>query len=156
MTTNMEQHAKEAALLTTLGGFPFLAGRMDRALIDAYLAALSEFSAEAVALACRRFSDCDVPGWDPSRPPSAAQIVQQARLFTNLAEYKERPRLVAVPIGKPLPDGMRTLGPLSVNFGHGNIDMSGMTPDEKEEVLRLGRRPDADGKQLVPHLKRVK
>jgi hypothetical protein len=142
-----------------MAGFPFLAGRVDRAIIDAYLAAVANNSVEAVALACRRFAEGDVPGWDAGRAPTAPQVAQQARIFDQARAYQAnreaRDRLVAYKMGELPPPGATPIGPLEVDFGNGRIDMRDMTPTDKETVLRTGKPLPREGERPVARLQRM-
>jgi hypothetical protein len=80
-----------------------------------------------------------VPGQNKSFRPKAPELVEQVRLFANAIRFREgakdeRAQIVSYPIGSAPPPPMVALGPISVDFGAGKIDMRDMRPSEKEAV----------------------
>lgn len=157
-----ESDVKEIQILQLLAGFS--ASPVTATTIDAYLAAVDEYSAEAVTLACKRFAAGDVPGQNKAFRPSVPELVEQVRLFVSAirirdAGKEERAQLVSYPIGGEPPPPMKALGPVEVDFGGGRINMRDMTPTEKEAVLAEKGAPPANKKLprdvLIPRLKRV-
>jgi hypothetical protein len=159
---NLELAAIEREVLNLLASFP--GSSITEATVNAYLAAVEDFSAEAVKLACRRFVAGDVPGQNKAFRPSAAELVEQVRIFVSAirirdAGKEERAQLVSYPIGGEPPPPMKALGPVEVDFGGGRINMRDMTPSQKEEILANKGAPPANRKlprdTLLPRLKRM-
>jgi len=147
---NEETAARQALILKMMRGFPSSQGHVTEGVLASYVSAVEEFPVEAIGHACKRFLTGDVPGHNNGFMPTAAELSEQAKLFADvLAQIQrnrqEEPKLIMVPIGEPLPDGAVPLGPLSIDFGDGKIDMRGMTPDEKEAVLTSKGLPRIDG-----------
>ena len=123
-----------------MSGFPSSQGRVTEDVMASYLEAVEDFPVEAIGHACKRFLTGDVPGHNNGFMPTAAELSEQSKLFADVLAQIERnrqeePKLIMVPIGEPLPEGAVPLGPISIDFGDGRIDMRGMTPAEKEAVL---------------------
>lgn len=160
---SMESAAKETELLNLLAAFS--GSPITDATVDAYIGAVDAYTVEAVALACRRFIAGDVPGQNKAYRPSAAELVEQVRIFANAIRFREgakeeRAKLVSYRMGEEPPPPMVALGPVEVDFGQGPIDMRDMTPAEKEFVLTHKRRPDPDAKieahaSVLPRLQRM-
>lgn len=122
---------------------------------DAFCDQVAERSLEAVAMACRRLSAGEVPGVNIDFPPAAARLAEQARVFDEIIARRDKPtqELVIVPIGAPMPEGMVPAGLLTVDFGHGRIDMRNRSHAEQEEILQNKGLPA--GKTMLPGLKRM-
>jgi hypothetical protein len=148
-------HAIKVMVLTMLEGFPSSNFSVTDATMDAYALALHGIELQHIRTACGRFIRGQVDRKDHGRAPSAAELTQEAmRLqfdeqkraaydyanprIQNVPDgYKTTAdgRFLIVPPGKPKPPGFATIGPLKANYGHGEIDMSWMTPAEKRRVI---------------------
>lgn len=121
------------------------------AQIDAYISAVSSYSPGAVKQAVDRLVNAEVDR-KHEYVPNAPELAQQARMFHEIEQRKTAEpteRLVSYPIGGSPPPGYEPLGPIEVDFGHGKINLRGMTYAEKMEVYRLKRLPDrADDKRI--------
>lgn len=151
---SMESAAKETEILNLLAGFS--GSPITDANVDAYLDAVEDYSAEAVALACRRYLAGDVPGQNKAFRPSAAELVEQVRLFVSAIKYQARADgLIAYRMGEAPPDGTVALGPVEVDFGSGRIDMRNMSPAEKAKVFEHRGRPpvEIEGARFTPKLR---
>lgn len=123
-----ERQAREAVILKLIEGFPSLSGRATRGLIDAYVDASEHCHVSALNQACKRFARGEVPGQNPSYPPTAAEVAAQAAM---LDEHRKR---TIVPLHT---------GVLNIDFGHGRIDMRGLTEPEQDRIIELGgKTPD--------------
>lgn len=118
--------------------------------VDAYLEAVAPYSAEAVAMACKRYLRGEVPGHDIEFLPTAGAVASQARMLESALNagarraalppgppgYRQLPDgSVIVPIGAPMPEGYAANGLLEVDLGEGKIDLRGKTPAEKRAIL---------------------
>jgi len=149
-----DEQAKKSLILTLLAGYRSSAKSADEATVAVYLSTLEPYRADAVAHAVKRFLAGDVEGHDNSFAPTVPELAKQARLFHDVLNSIDERRankavgnIVSLPIGTPLPEGFVSIGPMKVDFGHGPIDMSNMTPAEKERVLTSKQRP---GQQRLP------
>lgn len=155
-----ERTAKEAVIFSMLEGIPSLQGQISAGMVEAMVAAVDDCRVDAVAHACRRFNRGEVEGHNAAFAPSAGQLAAQARLFDTVLrkidrDKEERPVLISYPIGGEPPPPAVPLGPLSVDFGSGPIDMRDMSPADKEFVLANKRRPDEIEQAQVPKLQRM-
>lgn len=124
----------------------------------AYLAALEGCAIEAVRDACRAFATGTVSDFNPNYgPPTAPRVAMLARLLEPIKA--EAGEIVVYPIGELPPPGFTPLGPTSIDFGHGRIDLRGLSHAEKEAILQnKGRVPDlieGSRKAPLPSLKRM-
>jgi hypothetical protein len=126
-----EAEAKEAAILGLLAGYPSFKATDE--FINALLAAVEPYSATAVADACKRFADDGVPDHDKRFVINAAELAGQARLFDGIYNT------VRVPLYS---------GILEMDFGHGRVDMRGLTVDEQDEIMRR-HGIAADGRNMA-------
>lgn len=127
----------------------------------AFDAVLAEFTDEAVVNACRDFCRGLVKrnnGFCPEAPEVAERAREWQAILDSRDEWAERRKRAAalpppppgygslqdgsliVPIGMPVPDGYM-IEPGTVDFGHGRIDLRGMTAAQVEAVYALGRLP---------------
>lgn len=152
-------------------GFPASASSITDATVTAYAIALNGIEIEHVQMACGRFIRGQIERFDHNRAPSAAELTREAERLQDEARRKlgydtahpviqsppegyrltKDKRNIIVPAGQPMPAGYATIGPLKANFGHGEIDMSWMTPEQKRRVLASNGRdvPERQGKALV-------
>lgn len=115
----MDQDAKRAAIYDLLKGYWQLAERLDRSLLNSYVNAVAECSVEAVALVCQRINSGQA-GLNSSYPPTPADIAERAALLDVGA--------------KPAP-GLYN-GLIEMDFGHGRVDMRGLTDWEQERIIK--------------------
>lgn len=145
-----DERAKKIKIMELLAGYSYLSGRSLDALIDQMVHVVDDCPVEAVALACDRFARGKVEGHTPGYAPGADQLAIQAGLFRDALAQIERnkaptPKLISVPIGQPLPDGVvREIGIEDVDFGHGKINMRGMSTAEKEAIMANKGLPEPE------------
>jgi hypothetical protein len=140
--------AKAAAIYELLSGYWQLAEKLNDALLATYERAVEECDVESVALVCSRIASGQA-GLNTSFPPTPADIAERARL---LDEGR-----------KPSPELYNGL--IEMDWGHGRVDMRGLTTEEQDVVIRahgkLGELNLAlvslDGKRAAirSHLKRL-
>jgi len=119
-------------LRVLFSAFP-TASRSDELLAaQTYLGVLEDYSAEAVERSVKQFVTGKVSTHDGRFVPSAAELARNVREWDDVLRYIEAKRLAP-----PLASGI-----LSVDFGHGMIDMTKLSLDEQDMVLRTGRAPD--------------
>lgn len=152
---SMDTATKEAALFDLFDAFRTSPTENQ---IRAYIAALDGCSAEATRDACRAFVTGTVSEFKYDYgPPTAPRLATLARMLEPIKA--EAGEIVVYPIGELPPPGFMPLGPTSVDFGHGRIDLRGLSHAEKEAILQnKGRVPDLiDGsrKAPLPSLKRM-
>lgn len=102
-------------------GYPSLAGRATRGLIDAYVDASEHCDISALNQACKRFARGEVPGQNTAYAPTAAEVASQAAM---LDEHRKQTVV-------QLYNGL-----LDMDFGHGSVDMRGLTTPEQEMIRR--------------------
>lgn len=136
---------------TMLAGFPGQSN-ITAATVMAYLLAVEHCSDEAIASACMAYLRHQVADHDYQFAPTAAQLGHTASMFEPREADPDLGDLIAYPIGADVPEGAVPLGPTSVDFGYGRIDMSRMSHAEKEETMRTKRLP---GWASRPRIKRI-
>lgn len=122
---------RKVALYNLLKGYWQLAEKLDRGMLNTYAAAVEDVSPEAVALACKRIASGQA-GLNTSFPPTPADIGERARLLD--AASKPEPRLLN--------------GLIDMDFGHGRVDMRGLTAPEQDAIIKLGGRTE-DGRNFA-------
>lgn len=145
---NRERLARKAAIVNLLACYPALADKVGEDHVNAYLLATAEYPVEALAAACDDFMRGKVPGHNPAFAPTAPELAVRADLQKHaqgviarrLAGVPARDGIVSYPIGGKPPEGFVPLGPIKADFGEGMVDMSAMSPAEKE-ALMTGNRP---------------
>ena len=118
-----ERQAREAVILKLIEGYPSLAGRATRGLIDAYVDASEHCDIGALNQACKRFARGEVPGQNAAFPPTAAEVAAHAAMLDEL-----RKQTVV-----RLYNGL-----LDMDFGHGRVDLRGLTTEEQDQIRRDG------------------
>lgn len=135
-----EAQAREALVLSLFDGFRNT-GDVTRSVTQLYVDLTAKFSMEAVGRSVTQFTTVGVAGRNSNFAPSSAEFYQNVEMWEQAMDTlrrhrEERPQLVAYPIGGEPPPPTKPLGPLSVDFGQGVIDMRDMTPSQKEAVLQ--------------------
>ncbi len=156
---SMESLAKETAILEMLERF--LVGRQSdiNTLMSGFLGVAEEHSLAAVTEACYQYREGLVPGQNLNYYPNLVQFAAECRRHAGRApidptDNRDMRQLVIYPQGGKPPPGTRPAGMLSIDFGHGKIDLSRMTHEQQEEVLRSkGRNRLAGPAGKVPALK---
>ena len=118
-TSQKDRDAKEAALWKLWDSYPNF--KPTDAFIDSVLAAVEPYSPRAVASSVKRFLNDEVAGHESRYVPNAAQIAGQAKLFDSLYARE----VIALHSGI-----------LEVDYGHGRIDLRGLTIEEQVEIMR--------------------
>jgi hypothetical protein len=109
-----------------LQGYWQLADKLTDGLLLGYLRPVEDHSVEAVKLVCQRI-EAGQAGLNTSFPPTPADIAERVAAFEDAV--KERP---------PLYNGL-----LSADFGHGLVDLRGLTNEEQDRISGLhGILPD--------------
>lgn len=110
------------------------AARADEVLsAKTYISALEGYTVEAIARSVEQFVTGRVEWHDGRFAPSTAELAR------NVRQWDEAIAVVAEARNpKPLASGI-----LSVDFGQGRIDMTKLTAEQQEEVLRTKRAPQA-------------
>jgi hypothetical protein len=117
---------KKAAIMMMMHGFPSSQSGITGDTVSAYLLAVESIDAEAVKRACARFLGGRVPGHNNAFLPTAGEIAAEAMKLDHRAD------LVS------LHNGL-----LEMDFGHGRIDMRGLTEPEQDRIIELGgKTPD--------------
>ncbi len=160
MHSKSEILARKAMILGLFGAYPSMQSARPETL-DAYMVATDDFLSEALARACTRFIRGEVPDHSNAFMPTGPELAAQCRVFDgvlrSIEASKEAPRykLVPYPIGGEPPPPAVALGPTKVDFGSGMIDMTDMSPAEKEAVLRDKGVPSIGAAAVLPKLKRM-
>lgn len=141
----MDREAKEAALIGLLDIY-HTADRVTDAAYQGMVAALEPFSLDVVVRACAAFRGGAVEGHNNAFPPNEAQLVQVLRDFDAPAGIDMR-GLASFPIGK-VPPGVRTIGAIEADYGHGRINMVHLTPEQKD-VVEHHKGVAADGRNMA-------
>ncbi len=141
---SMESDAKEAAILQMMTGYGS-SSKISDATIDAYLAAVSNLSVEAVVAACGRFLRGEVEERSHAFMPSAAEVAAQARMLDNVLKRVSvgGDGLVSYRMGELPPPGMEPAGIKSIAIGGRQHDVTGWTLKEQDEAITTGVIPES-------------
>lgn len=155
-----DSHAKRALILTMLEAFP--SGAYTAGTPTAYADTVEDCSGEAVGLACADFAAGRVPERDQRWAPTAAEFAERARLMDRAIARRDgtAPAIEETKvyrIGESPPEGYVPLGPIEADFGHGRLNLRGLTHAQKEEALRTQRMPETEPKRVgfTPKLQRA-
>jgi hypothetical protein len=108
------------------------AARADEVLAArTYLEALDGYSIEAIGRSVGQFIGGRVESHDGRFAPSAAELARNVRQWDEAIKVRDQP-----------PPQLAS-GILSVDFGRGRIDMTKLSIDQQNEVLRTGKAPGA-------------
>ena len=120
------------------------AQRSDEAMVArTYLTVLDGFRAEAIERSVQQFIRGLVPTHDGRFAPELARNVKQWDEAISVREDASKPLELAS-------------GIMTVDFGHGPIDMTRLSLAEQDAVLRTGRAPDMRlGSGIKARLQRV-
>lgn len=160
-----ERAAREILILGVLSGYPTIADKVGQSMVDAFVEATADYAVEALRAACRDFQQHDVPDHNFDFPLNAPQLAKRTAMWDGIIRRQADKGqglavgsrgVVSYPIGASPPEGYVPLGPMRVDFGHGAIDMSAMSHEEKEAVLRSQGRVAIEGKpEVTARLQRV-
>lgn len=155
MTDTAKQ--KKAQIITLMHGYPSSQSQISQGTIDAYAAAVSGCSIEAVTRSCQQFLSGNVESHNNAFMPTAAELAANARQWDNAIatvtanrEIAAAARVTVYPIGTTPPPPSVPLGPIKVEVGGIMRDVSHLTYADKEEVLRTGKMPGEDPAKLEP------
>lgn len=131
----MDREAAKAAtklLKELFSAFPTATRTDELQVAQTYLAVLDGFSVEAIQRSVGQFIRGNVATHDGRFAPSAAELSRNVRQWDEAIRQVEANRTAP-----PLASGIT-----SVDFGYGRIDMTRLTLEEQNYVLRTGRAPD--------------
>lgn len=115
--------------------FPSL--RPTDGFIDALVSAAEPHNLRAVVEACARFSRGQVTGHNNAWPPSAPEFAQHVAFLDGIYKTTDDSR--------PLLNGL-----VEIDFGHGRINMRGLSAEEQEQIIRhKGIAPDGRNMALM-------
>lgn len=118
-------------LKVLFSAFP-TASRSDEMLAaQTYLGVLDGLSVDALERSVKQFVTGNVPTHDGRFAPSAAELSRNVKQW-----HEALTRIEEIRLAPPLASGI-----LTVDFGHGPIDMTKLTVAEQDTVLRTGRAP---------------
>jgi hypothetical protein len=142
----MDDRTRVPKLLERLfSAFPTAARADEMLSARTYLEALDGFSVEAIDRSVNQFVRGAVPTHDGRFAPSAAELARNVKQWDDAIkvrdEAKNPPQLAS--------------GILSVDFGHGPIDMTKLSIEQQDEVLRTGRAPALTIGSISARLKRL-
>lgn len=121
MIFNSEEEvtAKAAAIYDLLVGYHQLTEKLTDAFLDGFVRVVDDCSPEAVRKACLRIASGRAPGVNSNFPPTPADVAISARLYQDMAAERV-----------PLYSGI-----LEMDWGHGRVDMRGLTVDEQDRII---------------------
>lgn len=125
--------AKEALIYGVLQGYWQIAEKLTEEFLATYVNACEDCSVESLRIVCNRIASGRA-GLNSSFPPTPADIAGRAAMLDDT----RKPSI-------PLHSGI-----LQMDWGHGTVDMRGLTVEEQDEVIRLhGRAPDGRNLALM-------
>lgn len=119
-----ETTAKEAAIFDLLAGYHQLTEKLNDLFLWSFVRQVEDCRPEAVKQACDRIASGRAPGVNNNFPPTPADVASNARLFEEIAARADD--------RVPLYNGL-----LEADFGHGRVDMRGLTTDEQDRIAKL-------------------
>lgn len=145
-----EALAKEALILSLFRGYLYLIGKVSAASTKSYLDALETVPLGAVKQAVERILSPNGPEQWRTYAPSAPDLAAYAALFDRPGPTGEGDGLISYRMGELPPPGYVPLGPIDVDFGHGRINMRGLSHAQKEAIMQNKGEPSiAIGNQRV-------
>lgn len=125
-----ETAAAAIGLLERLfSAFPTAARADEMLAAKTYLGVLDGYSLEAIASSVDQFVRGAVETHDGRFAPSAAELSRNVRKWDEAFKLRDAPR-------RKLASGI-----MSVDFGGGRIDMTKLSLEQQNEVLRTGKPP---------------
>lgn len=151
-----DRTARLKMIRTMLAGFPSSASGITELTPAAYLMALEGYSNQAVADACKYF----LRPSSRTYPPPANELAQIAEMMSGGAhdpdDATDMRNLTGYPIGELPPPGMVPAGQVSIDYGHGRIDMRRLSHEEQERVFKTHRAPERIAADPArPNIKRM-
>jgi hypothetical protein len=122
-----ETKAKRAKILDMLDGYSNLIGKELTGLTNALCREAEPFPLDVVIAATQRL------GRTCKFPPTTAEVFEACEHFNTL----KNPKVVT------LYNGM-----IDMDFGHGRIDMRGLTTTEQDQIIKLGGKT-RDGRNMA-------
>jgi hypothetical protein len=139
-----ETAAAAIGLLERLfSAFPTAARADEMLAAKTYLGVLDGYSLEAIASSVDQFIRGAVETHDGRFAPSAAELARNVRKWDEAFKLRDAPR-------QKLASGI-----LSIDFGGGRIDMTKLTLEEQNEVLRTGKPPQISAGPTHVRLQRM-
>lgn len=136
MTSDTEL-AKEALILDLFDGY--LSAKPSAENLRRYLAAVEDLSVEAVARSVQQFQAGLVERDNRDFAPSAETFAHNAREWQRALERRDDS-------GPELHNGL-----IECDWGHGRIDMRGLTNAEQDQIIAAkGRAPDGRSLAYMP------
>lgn len=120
-------------LRVLFSAFPIVSRNDEMTALQTYFSVLEDYSLEAIGRSVRQFITGNVSSHDGRFAPSAAELARNARQWDEALKQVE-----AAKLAPPLASGI-----LSVDFGNGKIDMTKLTLEQQDTVLRTGKAPHA-------------
>lgn len=145
-----------------MDGFPGSLSNLTDDVIATYVDATLDCDEEAILRSVEQYTAGRVEEHRGAFAPSSGDFARNVRMWGQALAVLhkasgEREQLVIYPIGEEPPPPLVPLGPLKVDFGHGVIDMTKMSPAEKEAVILHSGLPPTEGERLgvMPRLRRL-
>lgn len=121
-------------------------GKATPALIKVYLEPIEAYDPSAAQEAYQRFRDGEVDGQSLEFIPNVPRWVSQVKMLDGLLKRStlRGDGLIGYRIGEQPPPGTVPLGPIKGDFGEGVIDMTNLSPADKEYVMEHKKLPPPD------------
>ena len=124
--------------------FPSQAGD-GMAATRGYLMAIEGHSYEGIVTVLRNVILGKQTGFEGRFAPTPAQLSRWCEKADVVADFVANrgkgEKLVTYALGAEPPEGHVPLGPTVINFGYGDVDLSGLSHAEKERVLSDNKHP---------------
>ncbi len=158
--TPQDKKAREILIAKLYRAFPSSQMNLTEGNMAAYVEATAAISIDALGRSVEQFITGKVER-NNAFVPSAPELAENARAWqaalgrvADAQAVVDAQALVSYPIGEAPPEGMVALGPMTVDFGSGPIDLRDKTAAEKEEILQNKGLPS--GKPgLIRRMKRM-
>lgn len=136
--------------------------RITDELLNSYLDAVEDVSAEAVGRSCEQFRKGLVDGHNTEFAPAPASLAKNARAWdaaiasiTSSRELAKIARIVTYPIGELPPPGFEPLGPTKIEVDGVPRDVTSLSFAAKEEILKTGKMPEDDSPAIVAKIRKM-
>lgn len=125
-----------------LSGFPASASGLTEMSPEAYWMAVEGFPLQAIKDACQYFLRPGARAFAPSASELAAVVQMMTPSEPDPDDATDMRNLTGYPIGELPPPGMVPAGQVSIDYGHGRIDMLRLSHEEQERVFKTHRAPE--------------
>lgn len=143
--SKMSKTQRAALIWKLMNAFPASLSNITAGVIDAYVEATFDCDEEAITRSIDQYRSGRVDEHNGPFAPDAAAFARNVRMWVRalqvMAGMGKQEELISYPQGALPPPPAEPLGPLTVDFGEGVIDLRGKTFAEKEAIMATKGHP---------------